>query len=82
MSRKLNAPITDKTEWISPADFREIYGASRNTLLRILMDAREKGIGIRVAHPPFRSGAEGSRRRPFVRINKSDMDAYFNRFSA
>lgn len=68
--------LSDKREWFATKDVEEVYGFSRTTLFRIMMDAEEKGMPIKTAVLHFRNGVVDSRKRPFIRIQKKSLDAY------
>ncbi|WP_141675845.1 hypothetical protein [Akkermansia glycaniphila] len=63
-------------QWFSPADVRDIYGFSRQSLWRMLKDAKGSGQEIKVAVMEFMNGAAEGRRNPFIRIERKSLDAY------
>lgn len=69
-------PISDKREWYAPKDVENVYGISRESLFRIMQDAKEKGMPIKTAVLDFKNGSTTTRKRPFIRIQKKSLDAY------
>lgn len=63
-------------QWFSPADVQAIYGFSRQSLWRILKDARINGKEIKVAVMEFMNGSSEGKRNPFIRIERKSLDAY------
>ena len=63
-------------QWFSPADVKAIYGFSRQSLWRILKDAKCNGREIKVAVMEFMNGSSEGRRNPFIRIERASLNAY------
>lgn len=68
--------ITDQREWYCPKDIEDVYGISRESLRRIMEDAKEQDMPIKTAVLKFRNGSTTTRKRPFVRIQKKSLEAY------
>lgn len=53
-----------------------MYGISRESLRRIMEDAKEQDMPIKTTVLKFRNGSMTTRKRPFVRIQKKSLEAY------
>lgn len=68
--------ITDRREWYCPKDIEDVYGISRESLRRIMDDAKEIGMPIKTTVLKFRNGSMTIRKRPFIRIQKKSLEEY------